>query len=156
MRLCWLRFVPVCLLVLAVGCGGRRTSVDYAEVSGTVKYKGKPVTGGRVTFITTQGGFTGSGDLDEKGHYTAKAPVGEVQISVDNRMLGGAAAVQGRRGGAGGPAKKPMLKRPDDTEGAHAMKGTYMSIPEKYTDPTTSGLTYTVKSEAQTHDIDLD
>jgi len=140
------------LLILSVGCGGRERSVEHAEVTGRVLYDGKPLPGGLVNFVTVKGAFANSGVIDENGNYSIKSPVGEVEIGVSNKMLehGGDAvknkeeAVKSARkekGGAGG--RGPLVK------------GRFVNIPEKYYDPTTSGLKYTVKPGAQTHDIEL-
>ena len=51
-RLCLLFW----LLVPAAGCTTGPKSLEYTEVSGTVFYKGKPLPGGRVTFVTVQAG----------------------------------------------------------------------------------------------------
>src|SRR5260370_1315116 len=75
----------LCLLVLTAGCSGGTGSVERAEVTGKVLFKGQPLPGGRVTFVTVQGGFAHGGTIDERGNYTLSAPVGEVRIAVDNR-----------------------------------------------------------------------
>jgi hypothetical protein len=135
----------VLLLVLATGCS-RPTSVEHVEVTGKVLYKNKPVTGGRVSFVTVKGAFNSTGTIDEKGNYTIKAPVGDVQISVDNSML------LPRRGGKD---KTHILPKPGSESEKHPVKGVYVNLPPKYRTPDTSGLTYTVKSGPQTHDIIL-
>lgn len=97
--------------------------------------------------------FSGSGNIDEKGNYKIEAPVGDVAVSVDNRMLGGAPT--GRRGKAGGPAKKPGLKRPG-SEAAQAVKGHYVPIPTKYYSSDTSGLEYKINSGSNQIEIKLE
>jgi hypothetical protein len=141
----------LCLLVLAAGCPNKKKAPDYADVSGTVYFKGKPLPGGQVTFVT-EGGFTGSATIDENGKYKVNAPMGDVKISVDNAML--QPAITGGRRGPGPPAKMPGLKRPD-SEAPHKMPGHFVPIPQKYYNPQESGLTYKVVSGAQTFDIKL-
>jgi hypothetical protein len=135
------------ILVLAVGCGPRK-SVEHSEVQGIVKYKGNPLPGGRIEFVSAQGGFAVTETIDEEGKYKIKAPVGEVKIGIDNTAL---------RAQRGQPGSKPRLQRPGSEE-AHPMKGTYVDIPSKYRTPDQSGLTFTVdKAQApQTHNIDLE
>jgi hypothetical protein len=133
------------LLVLLGGCGGRPRSVEHADVSGQVRFQGKPLPGGKATFVAVNGGFASSGKIDENGHYQIKAPVGEVQIGVTNRML------QANRGSIKGP---PLLTKTEAKE-RQPLKGRYVKIPSQYEDPSTSGLTYTVKPGPQTHDIEL-
>jgi hypothetical protein len=134
------------LLVLATGCPDKKKAPPYSEVSGTVFFKGQPLPGGRLSFVNDQG-FAGGANIDEKGHYKISAPIGEVKIGVDNQMLGG--------GGRGAPMKKPGLKRPDSEE-AHPITGRYVKIPDKYYSPQESGLTYTVVSGSQTHDVKME
>jgi hypothetical protein len=75
------------MLALMTGCGQNPRSVAHTEVSGQVLFQGKPLSGGRVNFITVQGAFASSGKIDEKGHYQLQAPVGDVQISVMNQKI---------------------------------------------------------------------
>jgi len=143
------------LLVLVVGCSGKRKSAEYGEVSGRVFYKGSPLPGGRITFVAPDG-YNGGDNIDEKGNYKISAPVGPVKIGVDNSMLLKGGGGGGRRGGgSGAPAKMPSLKRPGSEE-AHQLPGRYVNIPDKYRHPDESGLTYTVQSGSQTHDVKLD
>jgi hypothetical protein len=125
-----------------------------AEVSGRVLYGGKPLPGGRVTFVSKSGQtFSGSGNIDEKGNYKVEAPVGDVMVSVDNRMLGGVPVKQ--KGKSGEPAKKPGLKRPG-SEAAQPVKGHYVQIPTKYHSPETSGLNYTIHEGSNQIEIKLE
>src|SRR5947209_18635287 len=83
-----LRILPFGLLMLVLGCaGGSSATPELAPVSGKVTFKGKPLPGGRITFVALKGGQTGSGNIDEKGEYQIRAPVGDVSITVDNQML---------------------------------------------------------------------
>lgn len=132
------------ILTLMTGCGKGQHSVEHTEVSGKVLFGGKPLPGGKVTFITVDGGFASTGTIDENGNYQIKAPVGEVEIGVTNRML------QSKVGAKG----KPLLAKTEAKE-HQALKGRWVKIPTQYEDPHASGLKYTVKQGAQTHDIEL-
>jgi hypothetical protein len=134
------------LLTLVGGCGRSPRSVEHMEVSGKVLLGGTPLPGGQVSFVTVKGGFASSGTIDENGNYQIKAPVGEVAISVSNAML----QPRGRRG----PANTPHPKQSGAPED-QPMKGRWVSMPSRYMNPDTSGLKYTVKPGAQTHDIEL-
>ena len=145
------------LLIGTTACGKSLHGTQHEEVSGQVLFKGKPLPGGRVTFAAIKDGFASSAPIDENGNYQVNAPIGEVLISVDNRMFQ-------PRGGAGkgkrsaqtkGPDHHP--KRPDAQEvEAEPSKGRrYVPIPGHYANCDTSGLTYTVKPGAQTYDIEL-
>jgi hypothetical protein len=142
---CW-PCLPFGLLVLAVGCARQPHSVEHVEVSGKVLFQDKPLPGGRVTFVATNGGFASTGKIDENGNYRLNAPVGPVQISVDNRILQPEAQKQAKRLG----------KSKSKTGAKDPVKGVFVPIPPKYYDPGTSQLTYEVKPGPQTHDIVLD
>jgi hypothetical protein len=131
------------LLALAAGCSKPYPrSVEHGQVSGKVFFQGKPLPGGRVSFLTPNGNFASTGNIDEHGNYRINAPVGPAQISVDNRILLQAKRWQGKR----------RMK----TGGTEiAVSGNYVPIPPKYYTPDTSQLTYEVKPEPQTHDIEL-
>jgi hypothetical protein len=129
-------------LVLATGCGSSREP-QQAEVSGKVLFQGKPLPGGKISFVAVKGGFSAVGTIDENGVYQIKAPVGEVQISVTNRML------QPKTG----PKAVPKLAKAKVEE--QPVKGQWVQIPFQYEDPSKSGLKYTVTKGAQTHDVEL-
>jgi hypothetical protein len=117
------------------------------EVTGRVLYKNKPLTGGQVQFVAVEGGFGSNGIIDEKGNYKINAPVGDVKITVDNRMLS-------LRIGANHPAAMRGAGRPDAGEPT-PVKGTYVQIPFKYYEMDKTDLTYTVTNGPQTYDIEL-
>jgi hypothetical protein len=132
-----------------------------ATVSGKVTYKGAPLKGGYVTLVTATG-ISRPGGISEDGSYTIdNVPTGPVKIAVDTESIkprssagkGGMAPPKkyGPPPGAEQPSA-PAYKPPDPTAGADR----YVAIPQKYADPEKSGLTYTVKSGSQTHDIPLD
>src|SRR5690349_19114636 len=79
--------LSLCLLVLSAGCHKHAQSIAYVPVSGKVMYKGKPLPGGRITFVTVKDGFASSANVKEDGQYQMNAPLGEVKIGVDNSML---------------------------------------------------------------------
>lgn len=123
------------------------------EVSGKVMYKGKPLPGGHVTFTSSKG-YSFTGVIDPEGNYTVRPVVGEARIAVDNSMLlkSNQPPDIRRRPGVKPPAG---VKIEDNKEAAPAITGTYVPLPPKYRSPDTSGLTCTVKSGSQTHDIEL-
>jgi hypothetical protein len=135
------------LLAGLPGCGGNRPNYQQnAEVTGTVTFKGKPLPGGKISFVTVVGGLANSGTINEDGTYKVEAPVGQVQISIDNRVF--------RKHGAG---HEPMLKRPGAEELVTGpAKGRFVAIPTKYYNPGESGLTYTVEPGSHTHNINLE
>jgi hypothetical protein len=113
-------------------------------VSGEVSYKGKPVTGGEIMFFT-EDGFNGTGRIDEQGHYTVNAPVGNVKVTINNTMVGKSAREAASKGAGprpGGPEPEPI-------------KGKFMRLPPKYSSPAETDLNYNVKKGAQTINVEL-
>jgi hypothetical protein len=120
-----------CRLVLAVvagllasGCGGARTGT----VAGKVSYRGQPLPGGFVDFISENGQVT-TGPIKPDGTYAvAHVPIGPAAITV--RDLSGAL---GERSGQARSLKLPL----------------------RYRSPEGSGLRYAVTAGRQEHDFDL-
>jgi hypothetical protein len=129
-------------LVLIAGCGK-----SSGNVSGKVTLDGQPLKGGgTVTFQGSKGGV--SGTISPEGSYTiSNVPPGEVKITLAPGMATG--AVASATPGDPGKMQPPKTLAPPAPVLPHG------NIPEKYTKPETSGLTYTVKSGNQTFDIPL-
>jgi hypothetical protein len=133
------------LLILSAGCSSRGT------VSGKVKVKDDLIRRGTVTFIALDQSWTSTVPIGEDGSYTiAKAPPGPVKISV--KTAESKKQPQAKR-------KKRTLK-PEDVQDedlpARARNRLGMdegasgpSVPKKYNDPETSGLTYEIKPGSQ-------
>jgi hypothetical protein len=133
------------LAMLSAGCGG-----NTAEVSGTVKYQGKALPSGKVTFISEDGKIMEFAMIDSDGSYKiTKAPLGSVKITVTTPPSSQ----------DGGPeaAKDLMKDAGKHMPGTGPKKSTekVVPIPGNYGDPQKSGLTYEVKKGSQQHDIDL-
>jgi hypothetical protein len=129
-------------LVLVAGC-----QKPTAKVSGMVILDGEALKGGgTVTFqLAGQGGV--SGIITREGVYTLRnVPVGTVKITLGSGMR--------RSAGAGGMPVGPPPKKELKRESTHE-PGPLNNIPQKYTDPEASELTYTVKPGEQTFDIIL-
>ncbi len=140
---------------LLSGCGSKGT------ISGKVLYKGKPVTGGNLTFQSSQGVFRTT--INEDGTYRIeKVPAGPVKIGVENQSL------QIQEGQGQMLAKvTPKDKKGKDVNVSEMMQGMqkmmqkgaipgkYVPIPQKASNPETSQLTYTVTSGSQVYDIEL-
>ena len=157
-----LRLALPLLFLVVTGCGPKT-----AKVSGTVLYDGKPLPGGRVTFRPEDPKRNSvMVELDEQGNYQTELPVGEVQVSVDNRELepvpaapaGGlpdflpAEARQKLSGAAksgDAPADAPPPNAPDK------LPGKYVPIPERYYTIEKSGLKFTVHGPEQKQNIEL-
>jgi hypothetical protein len=131
----------VLLAGAAVGCGKSTT------VSGKVTHKGKLVTSGDVLFLSEDGRET-RGPIGADGTYTARGvPVGPAMVGVDNPPPAAPS-------GSGLPPSKDTSNDPEVKE-MKERAARYVATPKQYRDPKQSGLTYTVQSGSQTHDIDL-
>jgi hypothetical protein len=68
-------------LLAAAGCA------KTGKVSGTVTFQGKPLPGGQITFYSTEGRPSGSGQIED-GHYeVSDAPVGPCKVVVNTSTL---------------------------------------------------------------------
>jgi hypothetical protein len=130
------------------GCGGTAT------VSGTVKYRGKPLTCGAVTFVDDSGKGTMPAYLHADGTYVARnVPTGSVKIVVNSLL-------------PEPPMAKPERSDPEyetkykeyeaSAKSYEARMAGYVQIPERYADANASGKTFEVKSGSNVCDIDLD
>jgi hypothetical protein len=131
--------------VFAAGCDAPK-----GTVTGFVKYKDKIVKGGTVTFVA-KGGASGSSPIAEDGSYTvSNIPVGDVQITVETASMKPSGMDVGHK------YKPPPGAPPEAAAGMGGKsKDRYVQIPDSYNNPSTSGLTYTVKSGNQEFPIDL-
>ena len=134
-------------LLAALGCGG-----GVGDVTGTVKYQGKPLDGGSVQFQS--GGKTVASEISKDGKYSvAGVPTGSAKISVsyvdpratDHFRAVSAASKAGA--GRGDKAAAPPVAVGDPS--------VFNKIPDKYSDFNGSGLTFDVKKGPNSYDIDL-
>jgi hypothetical protein len=138
-RLVGLAAGVVLLLAAVPGC-----QKATGDVSGVVRYKGAPLPGGRITFLSedkSAGGFTAL--LKEDGSYTIPGcPVGTAKISVETFPHSDPGSVPAGLG----------IKPPG---GSEAVPGKFVPIPARYADPEKSGLTFPVTTGKLKHDVDL-
>lgn len=137
------------LVVFSLGCGA---SVPTGTVGGAVKVKGKPAKAGTVVTYVSDKGDTATGIVGDDGTYQLRnigsakpelIPAGNYKIAVATG--GGAQAMTDEEYEAmmNSGGKAPEVKK--DT-----------SIPTKYATAQTSGLTFEVKTGANTNDIAID
>jgi hypothetical protein len=73
------QFLTIALVGLfaftTIGCGGHPDRANYATVTGTVTYKGQPVDGATVSFISTDAGNSDHGGTvtDARGNFTMRS-----------------------------------------------------------------------------------
>jgi hypothetical protein len=130
------------VVLAAAGCGP-----GSADVTGKVTYKGKPVVCGAVVIVGADG-LPKSGLIQPDGTFRVEAVrVGPARVAVTSPPPASAASTRPKaRGGrdAGGDGEKtpPPQAPPADPE----VVKNWVSLPEKYGDPTQSGLTIDVPS----------
>jgi hypothetical protein len=126
-----------CFTLVALICAGCNPATG--TISGTVTYKNQPLPGGSVTFVTDNG--TATGTISNDGKYTAdNVPVGNAKVTVF--YSSGPKMYKG-----GGVAKAPKDGSPEAQKMFENMKkgvGAGVSIPSKYNDLESSGLSVTV------------
>jgi hypothetical protein len=136
--------------LVLTGCGGGRPGT--ASVTGTVTFKGKPVTAGTVLFIAADDSQSASAELSPEGTYAMPAaPVGPVKVAVQTATFRSRPAVAaGAKPPPGVSASVPQYRPVDNHVGT-----VYVPIPPRYEKAGTSDLTLTVKKGTQTLDIAL-
>jgi hypothetical protein len=160
----WVICLGLLLLApLVIGCGKAN-----GKLSGRVLLNGTPLPGGRVTFRPADPKSNPVVvDLDEEGKYRATLPVGEVQVSVDNRELEPRAKpiagsslnlppevrkAMGKANEAAPPTPPPAENSPSSPP---KPRGKYVAIPPKYYTIEDSGLKYTIEPGDHQQDIEL-
>ena len=123
-------FLPL-MLTVALGCGGDKLGLPTAPVSGTVAYRAKPLSGGRIVFFHPSGQAVGA-DIGVDGSFRMVAFQGKNQVAVEY--------YEQPNGGEGGPRSLTARKS---------------LIPSRYAEFGTSGLMFEVKPGDNTADFDL-
>ncbi len=141
----WGLLFALLLLPALSGCS------SSGGVSGTVYLDDKPLKGGTVVFLSTEGKPSARADIEENGTYKMpKVAAGKVKITVDTSWLN-----------KSNQARVPIGKFPTDKKNPYNrgdkkdLSGRYVEIPEVYADPDKTPLTYDVKGGSQTKDIKL-
>lgn len=126
--------LAACLGLATSGCGGGGT----ATVTGTVKYKGAPLTAGSVT-LQVAGKRPATGPINADGTYRVEnAPVGNATILVQTPLPAS---------DSNAPLTGPM------PEGAVVVK--VVPIPKRFADPAQSNLSAVITPGGQQHHITL-
>jgi hypothetical protein len=134
-------------LSLIAGCGPA-----LGDVTGKVYYKGKAVTSGFVTMISSDGVVKFSEIAEDGSYRIAQVPVGEARVAV--RSPAADSAMEGR------PLPKrdvPLANQQADTAllTEYQLK-TWRPIPINYSDITKSALRHTVTPGANSKDFNID
>jgi hypothetical protein len=120
-------------LLLLCGCGSAESP---SEVSGIVRFKGKPLRSGTITF-TDASGTRKHSPIGEQGNYLVReVSKGVVSVSVDHHPRVPVGLME--------PGSKEKTPEPDS------------EIPARYKKPETSNLTLKVTGGKQTKNFDLE
>jgi hypothetical protein len=150
------------LAVLLSGCG-----VSRCAVSGVVKYRGKPVVCGAVTFFGSDG-IPVTAALKSDGTYEATGvPVGAVRVAIHSldpaRPLNPEIGVNLGEGGLDAAADPRAKKKPAGKPGDRSNwsnpevdRSKWFPIPAKYERPDLSGLTRELRRGTNQVDFDLE
>lgn len=172
-RFQWFRWGAVVLMtgtVLLAGC-----SRPVGSITGKVTYMNKPLKGGSIAFVSTEGRQSFSTSIREDGTFTIdQITGGDYKVCVDTSFLQPPASSVGYKGSGGmsapaaakGPPPKsapppdatiPEGYKPSNPAEANAVANAkkYMQIPDKYKDADKTDLTYTVTGGPQTHNLEL-
>jgi hypothetical protein len=161
-RLCWLLAIALATGALA-GCAR-----PVGSLSGKVTIMNKPLKGGFVTFVSTDGQPARSAQIGEDGTYTIPSiTAGNYQIVVETASLAPRAApMSANRGtpkegkldeGTAVPAGYHP-SNPGEASIANANANNakrYVPIPARYAKTETSNLTYEVVGGNQTYNLEL-
>ena len=137
--------------LLLAGCS------SYGTITGKVTYQGKPLPSGTVTFVPEQGGQAVTSDIRDGEYKVTKISPGPAKIAVSTPSRPGeiASFIKKMQPSPEKTEKMAPGKSPPAGFDKSAEPPKPVPIPNKFNDPNNSGLTYTVKSGSQVHDIDL-
>jgi hypothetical protein len=146
-----------CILALALGCSKSGHNYPTGEVSGTVKYKGEPISQGKIMFLSTgQDGYFATGQITDGKYNVPDAPAGKCRIEIQPQSKENVGAIppqQMRMAKAQLAKMKAEGKQvPDELQ---KTKRPTVDFPKKYMTAQTSGLEMDVQKGKQTKDWDL-
>ena len=141
-------------LVGAAGCAGK------GDVSGQVTYSGKPLPAGRITFLCEAGNRPAISATITDGQYTGSGcPAGPAKVAVDtcppHTDVNLKAVPAAMKTMMADMKEKTKERMPEGAETYETAPGKYVKIPPRYANPEQSGLTCTVTSGKQQHDVAL-
>jgi len=132
------------LLLLTIGCGG--SGNRGVSLTGTVKYKGAPVTGGMMTLFFGNVAYPVGIGADGTFSVT-QLPEGDAVATVDTESLNPNKPKYGGKMGGG--------MSPPPAGASTGPQGTYVKIPAKYRDKAKSDLKVTLKAGKQEKTFEL-
>ena len=127
------------IAVVAIGCG------RPSRVTGSVTFDGKPLPGGRITFLCDGGRRPALSSLirEDGGYAIEGPPLGRARVSVQTF--------------AQQPKPKPGIDPLTGIDHSFGWEdtGPYVPIPARYASPKTSGIECTIAPGEQAFDIEL-
>jgi hypothetical protein len=153
-------FALIASALTLAGC-----SRQIGSVTGTVKYQGKALKGGNVTFISTEGQPSASGQIKEDGSYSVpKLTAGSYKVCVETDSLKPPKATAGPKMSIPKGAGKidpntpvPEGYKPSNPAEMAVVKNAklYTPIPPQYADPDKTDLSFTSNGSSQEFPIEL-
>lgn len=132
----FLRCVPIIAFLGAAGCGGR------GDVNGKVTFNGKPVVAGTVVILASDS-LPYTSEIEPDGSFMIeKVPTGLAQFAVVSRGPSQAASL---RKGSARRVEPVGVTRPAN----------WFPLPDKFADPTRSGIESAIVSGPNSIDIPL-
>jgi len=135
-----LQKVLLLLALAATGCTGSCSGLG--TVAGVVRYKGRQLKSGEITWtvvFVSPDGRQAMGVVGADGKYIAdQVPTGPVKIAV-----------------VGAPRVAAAVPDPGSPPPRYGADGYLLSLLKQYQDPDRSGLTYSVRKGKEGRDIDL-
>lgn len=119
------------MLVTACGSNGP----VKVTVKGSVTYKGKKMTSGIITFNSDTGSYSAASIMEDGTYIMTDVLPGEIGVGVME-------SPQGSGSSSGEGPSKPAMPA--------------ANLPQKFRDPSTSGLKFTVKVDTKELDIKMD
>jgi hypothetical protein len=135
------RVLTTGLLALALCAGLTGCGQSTVEVTGTVRYNGKPLSSGAIQFLGADG-VPCAAPIQKDGTYSIRLAHGTAKVivsSVDEARLTRFTVQSAKAGGRTAPA--PAQK--------------FSAIPQRYADWATSGLTLVIEGDRTEQDFDL-
>jgi hypothetical protein len=119
-------------VVAVAGCTGK--GVKKVTVHGTVSYKGQPLRSGILKFVGPDGSYSAASIQTDGTYIITDVVPGEVKVGVMEAP---------QSAGSSSSDERPGAKSPP------------VSLPPKYHDPETSGVTYTITPDTKELPIEI-
>jgi hypothetical protein len=170
------RIVALAFLIATVAMLGCQSGSQFpAKVSGKVTYGGATVGGGTIAFYAPDGKVYAT-EINPDGTYVVEnISEGTFEVTIETESInpekkteqyksagGGLGGMYGKSGGGvpkfgkGAPKEgAPKSPMPSDSVPSGGTPATYVKIPPKYKEKSTSGLSVTLKKGNNTENFDL-